>query len=136
LQVSTTHRPELDELGWGDDFEAAFAPHGDAGLHPARVATQSHGISRLLSTAGEHRGELAGRFHHDVDPAGRPVVGDWVAADLRDDGTGTVHHVLPRRTTFSRKEASGVSDRSREQVVAANVDTDGRPPSRPRRRGG
>jgi ribosome biogenesis GTPase len=123
LHVSTTHRPGLDELGWGDDFEAAFAPHGDAGLHPARVATQSHGLSRLLSAAGEHRGELAGSFHHGVAPGGHPVVGDWVAADLRDDGTGTIHHVLPRRTTFSRKEASGVSDRSREQVVAANIDT-------------
>ncbi len=123
MHVSTTHRPGLDALGWGDDFEAAFAPHMDAGLYPARVATQSHGLYRLLSALGEHRAERAGRLHHESDTVDHPAVGDWVAADLRDDGTGTIHHVLSRRTTFSRKEASGVSDRTREQVVAANVDT-------------
>jgi ribosome biogenesis GTPase len=123
LHATTLHRPGLEQLGWGDDFEAAFAPYIDAGLHPARVATQSHGLYRLLSALGEHRAELAGRLRHDSDTGGHPAVGDWVAADLRADGTGTVHHVLPRRTAFSRKEASGVSDRSQEQVVAANVDT-------------
>jgi ribosome biogenesis GTPase / thiamine phosphate phosphatase len=123
LHVSTLHRPGLEELGWGDDFEAAFAPYIDEGLHPARVATQSHGLYRLLSALGEHRAERAGRLRHESETVDHPAVGDWVAADLRDDGTATIHHVLPRRTSFSRKEASGVSDRSREQVVAANVDT-------------
>jgi ribosome biogenesis GTPase len=123
LHVSTLHRPGLEELGWGDDFEAAFAPYIDEGLHPARVATQSHGLYRLLSALGEHRAELAGRLRHESNTVDPTAVGDWVAADLRADGSGTIHHVLPRRTVFSRKEASGVSDRSVEQVVAANVDT-------------
>jgi ribosome biogenesis GTPase len=123
LNPSINSPTELDALGWGDDFEAAFAPHGAAGLRPARVATQSHGLYRLLSELGEHRAERAGRLRHDSDTVDHPAVGDWVAADLRPDGTGTIHAVLPRRTKFSRKEASGPSDRSREQVVAANVDT-------------
>lgn len=114
---ASPHRPGLDALGWGDDFEAAFAPLLEEGLHPARVGTQSHGLYRLLSALGEHRAELAGRLRHTSE---QPAVGDWVAADLRADGTGTIRHVLPRRTAFSRKEASDVS---REQVVAANVDT-------------
>jgi ribosome biogenesis GTPase len=114
------HRPSLDALGWGDDFEAAFTPYLDNGLHPARVGTQSHGLYRLLSALGECRAELAGRLRHDSGSSDQPAVGDWVAADLRADGTGTIHHVLPRRTAFTRKEASAVS---REQVVAANVDT-------------
>jgi ribosome biogenesis GTPase len=113
----------LAELGWGDDFQAAFTPHDAEGLNPARVATQSHGLYRLLSALGEHRAERAGRLRHVSETVDHPAVGDWVAADLRDDGTGTIHTVLPRRTKFSRKEASGVSDRSHEQVVAANVDT-------------
>lgn len=117
------HQNALAELGWGDDFQAAFAPHTADGHQPARVGTQSHGLYRLLSPQGEHRAERAGRLHHASDTRDHPAVGDWVAADLRDDGTATIHAVLPRRTKFSRKEASGVSDRSREQVVAANVDT-------------
>jgi ribosome biogenesis GTPase / thiamine phosphate phosphatase len=115
------HQTALAELGWGDDFQAAFAPLTENGHTPARVATQSHGIYRLLSPAGEHRAELAGRLRHAADAD--PAVGDWVAADLREDGTATIHAVLPRRTKFSRKVASGVSDRSEEQIVAANVDT-------------
>jgi ribosome biogenesis GTPase len=117
------HASTLDELGWGEDFEAAFEPHSGAGLHPARVATHSHGLFRLLSATGAHRAEVAGRLRHESSTVDRPAVGDWVAADLRTDGTGTIHHVLPRRTAFSRKEASGVSDRAQEQIVAANVDT-------------
>ncbi len=114
------HQTALAELGWGDDFQAAFAPHAAEGHHPARVGTQSHGLYRLLSPGGEHRAERAGRLHHASDTVDHPAVGDWVAADLRDDGTATIHAVLPRRTKFSRKEAA---DRTREQVVAANVDT-------------
>jgi ribosome biogenesis GTPase / thiamine phosphate phosphatase len=114
------HQTALAELGWGDDFQAAFAPHAAEGHRPARIGTQSHGLYRLLSPQGEHRAELAGRLHHASDTVDQPAVGDWVAADLRDDGTATIHAVLARRTKFSRKEAA---DRSREQVVAANVDT-------------
>ncbi len=113
----------LAALGWSDHFDSAFGPHRDAGLEPARVATQSHGLYRLLSASGEHRAERAGRLNHVSDPVDRPAVGDWVAADLRDDGSATIHAVLPRLTVFLRKEASGVSDRTQEQVVAANVDT-------------
>lgn len=114
------HASTLDALGWGDDFQAAFAPYSGEGLHPARVVTQSHGLYRLLSALGPHRAELAGRLRHDSDAVDQPAVGDWVVAELRADGAGTIHHVLPRRTAFSRRE---VSHRSREQVVAANVDT-------------
>jgi len=114
------HQNALAELGWGDDFQAALAPHAADGHQPARVGTQSHGLYRLLSPAGEHRAELAGRLHHASGTVDQPAVGDWVAADLRDDGTATIHAVLPRRTKFSRKEAAAVT---REQVVAANVDT-------------
>ena len=84
---------------------------------------QSHGVYRLLSELGEHAAERAGRLRHESDPVDHPAVGDWVAAELRPDGSGTIHAVLRRRSKFSRKEASGPSDRAREQVVAANVDT-------------
>ncbi|MBD0349331.1 MAG: ribosome small subunit-dependent GTPase A [Thermoleophilia bacterium] len=120
---TTAPLSELARLGWSDEFETSFAPHAEAGLRPARVVTQSRGLYRLLSELGEHAAERAGRLRHESAPVDHPAVGDWVAADLRPDGTGTIHAVLARRSKFSRKEASGPSDRTREQVVAANVDT-------------
>ena len=60
-------------------------------------------------------------------PAGKlsddelPAVGDWVAArPVEGERKAIIEAVLPRRTSFSRKEAF---QRTREQVVAANVDT-------------
>ncbi len=123
MQHDNTTPVELVDLGWSDYFEEAFRPHREAGLRPARIVGMSHGRYRLWSEIGEHTGQRSGRHHHDPGAEGHPAVGDWVCADLRPDGTATLHHVLPRRTKFSRKEASGVSDRTREQVVAANVDT-------------
>src|SRR4029453_3533166 len=50
-----------------------------------------------------------------------PVAGDWVAVRrLEGERKGIVEAVLPRRTTFTRKEAWR---RTVAQVVAANVDT-------------
>jgi ribosome biogenesis GTPase len=60
-------------------------------------------------------------------PAGKlseedlPAVGDWVAVrPLDGERKAVIEAVLPRRTSFTRKEAS---TRTVEQVVAANVDT-------------
>ncbi|MFH1640256.1 MAG: ribosome small subunit-dependent GTPase A [Chloroflexota bacterium] len=50
-----------------------------------------------------------------------PVVGDWVIAKaLIDEQKGTIHAILPRKSRFSRKVAG---ERTKEQVVSANVDT-------------
>ena len=119
----TSASAELERLGWSEHFAAAFAPYAESGLLPARVATQSHGLYRLLSALGEHTAQRSGRLRHESETVDHPAVGDWVAAQLRPDGTATVHAVLERRTKFSRKEASGPSNRTDEQVVAANVDT-------------
>jgi ribosome biogenesis GTPase len=48
-----------------------------------------------------------------------PAVGDWVAVERADAGTGTIVAVLERRSRFSRKRAG---DTAEEQVLAANVD--------------
>jgi putative ribosome biogenesis GTPase RsgA len=60
-------------------------------------------------------------------PAGKlegldlPVAGDWVAVQKLDgERKGIVEAVLPRRTSFTRKEAWR---RTVAQVVAANIDT-------------
>ena len=69
------HHTALAELGWGDDFQAAFAPHTADGHQPARVGTQSHGLYRLLSRAGRAprraRGPASPRLRHGRPPGGR-----------------------------------------------------------------
>jgi ribosome biogenesis GTPase / thiamine phosphate phosphatase len=113
----------LSFLGWNAFFADAFEPYADQGLIPARVSVQHRGSYVLLTDEGELRAEPAGRLMRDAAPAGLPAVGDWVAARSREEGRAMIHALLPRRTAFSRKVASGPSDRTEQQIVAANVDT-------------
>jgi ribosome biogenesis GTPase / thiamine phosphate phosphatase len=106
----------LHDLGWDDGFAAAFKPHEQQGLVPARVAAQHRGGYDVLCEGGERRARVSGRFRHETGSAGDlPSVGDWVA--LRDE---TIQAVLPRRSSFSRKAAWAATE---EQVLAANVDS-------------
>lgn len=104
----------LEELGWGPHFDAAFAPHRQAGRVPARVATQHRGGFELLGEDGERAGVPAGTLDE------LPAVGDWVAAaPVPGEEKAVIEAVLPRRTAFTRSDPwSGA-----EEVVAANVDT-------------
>jgi ribosome biogenesis GTPase / thiamine phosphate phosphatase len=111
----------LHDLGWTDSHTTDFEPHAAAGHVPARVAAQHRGAYVLFSERGELRAETTGRLSHEAVGAGDlPAVGDWVAASVRpDESAATIHAVLPRRTSFSRKVAMQASQ---EQVLAANVD--------------
>jgi ribosome biogenesis GTPase len=112
----------LQALGWDASFEAAFEPHHRTELIPGRVAVQHRGAWVVLAELGELWCDLAGSLVRDAEPGGLPAVGDWVALAPREEGKATIHAVLPRRTKFSRKAATGESNRTEEQVVAANVD--------------
>ncbi len=103
--------------GWSEFFQKSFTDLGDPGLEPARVILAAGGAFRLARAEGECAATLSGRFRHGVaEGDDYPTVGDWVAIDpvgLR------IESLLPRRTKLSRKVAG---KRTREQVVAANVD--------------
>jgi ribosome biogenesis GTPase / thiamine phosphate phosphatase len=103
----------LQQLGWDDGWEAAFAEHRAAGLDPARVAIQHRGAYDLIHEDGEQRASAANRL---VREQGLPAVGDWVGLDL---STNLIEALVSRRTSISRKE---VWQATREQVLAANVD--------------
>jgi ribosome biogenesis GTPase len=107
----------LDRYGWNDFFQNSFSDLGAGGLEPARVVLAAGGAFRLARSKGESAATLSGRFRHRAARGDDyPTVGDWVAIDpagLR------IEHVLPRRTKLSRKVAG---KRTREQVVAANID--------------
>jgi ribosome biogenesis GTPase len=110
----------LSNLGWDDRWNDAFEPYRQEGLLPARVTVQHRGAWDVAGDVGELRVELAGRFRHDATAGELPVVGDWVAVDVRaDEQAGTIQAVLPRRTRFSRKSTLDVAE---EQVLVANVD--------------
>ncbi len=106
--------------GWSDALRQDFASHAAAGLVPARVVVQQRGLWRLVAECGELSAQLSGRLGREAAAGGYPVVGDWVAVSPADDGgAAIIHHVLPRRTAFTRKAAGPAGG---EQVVAANID--------------
>ncbi len=115
----------LASLGWDDFFDVQLNSDAVNKLAPARVADEQRGQYQLLNEEGRWPATLAGRLLHEIDRshAMRPTVGDWVLARLPGapaDGMAVIHHVLNRRTAFSR-QAPG--RKTVEQVVAANIDT-------------
>ena len=108
---------QLEDLGWDAFFADAFQSYEQEGLIPARVAARHHGPCELLTEHGRIGGLPAGK----LEGLDLPVAGDWVAVrELEGEKKGIVEAILPRRTTFTRKEAWR---RTVAQVVAANVDT-------------
>jgi len=115
----------LASLGWDAFFDGQMDSHATDDLAPARVADEQRGHYQLLNETGRWAATLAGRLLHEIDQslALRPTVGDWILARFPADpagGAAVIHHVLNRRTAFSR-QAPG--RRTVEQIVAANVDT-------------
>jgi len=106
----------LKEYGWSSFFADHFELFARQGLQAGRVVLVHGKIYYLRTDGGEIAAEIRGRLRHRgrESPELLPAIGDWVAAGDR------IHAVLPRRSKLSRKVAG---DASREQVVAANVDT-------------
>lgn len=121
MENALTQRTTLESLGWDDDRNESFIEHAAAGLLPGRVATQHKGSYVVLAEAGELTAEVAGRMRYDAaGSTDLPVVGDWVALDVRaDEHAATIRAVLERRTKFSRKVAGNESE---EQLLSANID--------------
>ena len=95
----------LASLGWDRYFDARFIELARPEALAARVIAD-FGAEYLVHDGADSFRALA----RNVDPA----VGDWVA--LID---GAIHHVLARRSLFSRRAAG---NETREQVLAANLD--------------
>jgi ribosome biogenesis GTPase len=110
-------RLNLEDLGWDAFFAEAFEPYAAHNLIPARVSARHHGPCELFTERGPMGGVPAGKLAEQELPA----VGDWVAVRPVDgERKAVIEAVLPRRTSFTRKEAW---QRTVAQVVAANVDT-------------
>ena len=112
----------LQELGWNQELELAFAPHGEKGLVPARLIREtSINFSALLEGGEEIDTILCGRLWNAAAlDSDLPAVGDWVVIEIGKEGTPHVIRAqLPRRTMFSRKMPG---NSSQAQVIGTNID--------------
>jgi ribosome biogenesis GTPase len=113
----------LTSLGWGDFFASHFEPYAHDGLLPARVAREHRERYVIFGEHGEFTAEVSGKLWHNAHSrADFPAVGDWAVFSPRPENQATIHALLPRRSTFSRKAVLS-GEETDEQVLAANIDT-------------
>lgn len=92
------------------------------GLSVARIISQEKGIYKIISEKGIKLAEVSGKFMYKAESSlDFPVIGDFVMVDLNESGgNAIIHHILERKSCFTRKSSGKLS---KEQVVAANIDT-------------
>jgi ribosome biogenesis GTPase len=107
----------LEAHGYGPRFRKAFEALSDTSLEPARVIEEQRGMFRVVTAGPQRSVDIAGRLRQD---GVMPAIGDWVALQPVDNAGGVIKHILERHSKISRKSSGRTS---REQVLAANVDT-------------
>ncbi|MEH7389867.1 ribosome small subunit-dependent GTPase A [Bacillus sp. JJ1474] len=112
----------LNLIGFNDFFEKEFEAYKIEGYSVGRVSLEHKRMYRVWTEKGELLCEVAGKFAYmAASREDYPAVGDWVVLKARhDEGRGTIHKVMPRKSKFSRKAAG---ENTEEQIVATNVDT-------------
>lgn len=111
--------PRLQELGFDERLDQAFAALGRPELVPGRVVLQ-YRKSWLVATATDDvSAELPGRVRRASDTEDLPTVGDFVALEPAGDGPARLVSVLPRKGALVRQAAGVVTT---PQVLAANLD--------------
>jgi len=111
---------QLELVGWDQTWSESLCAIATAEMHAGRVASANREQYSLFTEFGDVRAEVSGALLFQADEGGLPVVGDWVAFRQHAPGDlAIIHHVLPRRTKFSRRAAGRAAI---EQVIAANVD--------------
>ena len=109
----------MKHYGLDDRFHALASMYSDFVV--GRILSQEKGLYRVITEFGEKLAEISGKFRYEAENSSDyPAVGDFVMVDWNPaGGNAVIHHILPRKSCFTRK-AAGLR---REQVVAANVDT-------------
>lgn len=115
---------DLYSLGWNDYFQACFnnITENNNLLKPARIICGYKNQYRINFGEKECLAIVSGKFRYNATtPSEYPVVGDWVTSAYDENHQhAVIHHLLPRKTLFSRKAAGPGID---EQVISANIDT-------------
>ena len=111
---------KLKKYGLNDRFEQEATLY--EGMFLARVSEQHREIYKVISEQGELKASVSGKLAYTADNSvDFPAVGDWVMVDRMDGSAGNavIHHILRRKSVFTRK-AAGTSNTT--QIVAANID--------------
>ncbi|OEH85117.1 ribosome small subunit-dependent GTPase A [Desulfuribacillus stibiiarsenatis] len=88
-----------------------------------RVTAQYKDSYKVVTERGEFIARISGKFRYQINnQVDYPAVGDFVMVDGINDvnGNTVIHHILTRKSIFSRKVAGSRND---IQVVATNIDT-------------
>jgi ribosome biogenesis GTPase / thiamine phosphate phosphatase len=112
----------LEDIGWCEWFQSCFTAVARPEDVAGRITAVRGGEMEACTSRGPLRAHASGRLRHDASSRNElPAVGDWVALAPRwEEGTGTIHAIVPRRSSFGRMDVGGRTER---QVVAANIDT-------------
>jgi ribosome biogenesis GTPase / thiamine phosphate phosphatase len=119
----------LEDLGWNDFFSGEFESLRIPDAVPGRVVLIEKDLCQVLTASGEMSAQLSGRMRYLASGAEEyPAIGDWLAVQpLPGETKVVIQAILPRKSKFSRQSSDWAGRRdggkTREQVVAANVDT-------------
>lgn len=114
-------REILAALGFGSWFQKRVDPAFDRDFEIARVAAVDKDSCLVNNGLGEVMAQLTGKMMWAADsPLDYPVVGDWVYAQILDEGSfAIVHEIMPRKSVLKRKTPGKKID---FQPIASNVD--------------
>ena len=114
----------LTDLGWTEERSRELLATTDQRLEVGRVVLEQRRSYTVQTALEELTARVAGRRRYQADGGGAadilPVIGDWVVLRRTPDDTAIIQSVMQRASKLSRNVAGR---RTREQVVAANIDT-------------
>lgn len=112
----------LSDLGYEDFCSGENRKVGNEDHAPARVVGVHKDSYLIHDGSRQIRAELTGKMMFGAaSPLDLPAVGDWVLAQILDDGGfAVVSQLLPRNSVLTRKSAGRIVE---HQVIAANIDT-------------
>lgn len=115
---------DLYQFGWNDFHKAHFeVSPGESPEHfkPGRISEVHPTACQALTESGEVTAFYQSRLRKSAPgEATQPAVGDWAVLKTEEKGGTVIGRLLPRRSKISRNSAGA---ETREQVLAANVDT-------------
>ncbi|MGE7022083.1 ribosome small subunit-dependent GTPase A [Solibacillus cecembensis] len=111
----------LQQLGFTPFFEQQLEQLTVKNTIPARVLLEHKHSYRVLTEQGEWLATVSGSYAYQAfSRVDYPAVGDFVLVEqMPGEEKAIIHHLLERKSKFSRKMAGLEID---EQIVASNID--------------
>jgi ribosome biogenesis GTPase len=112
---------DLNKLGWNAFFEKHLRDADQQYSGVGRISCENKSSYKLFCEYGELTATISGKLRNNSsNREDFPAVGDWVVFEKVDnENKAVIHHVLPRKSKFSRKIAGNTTQ---EQILAANID--------------